>query len=130
MGIIRPGYNDLLTWCLNNGARGQLLTDEWNQDKNYNEYGMPIVMQEISYSHYKTKYWWKCKKCSNEFQMTPASRTVHGQGCPICGHKRGGVKNHRKALENGNDLYNWCKENGELGKIILDEWDTRTNMDL
>lgn len=130
MEIIRPGYNDLLTWCMNNGTKGQLLIDEWYQDKNYNEYGMPIVMQEIYYSHHRTKYWWKCKRCGNEFKMTPVSRTLKGQGCSICGHKRGGIKNHRNALENGNDLYSWCKENGVLGKKIIDEWDTRTNMDL
>lgn len=130
MGTIKPGYNDLLTWCTNNGARGQLLIYEWNQDKNYNEYGMPIVMQEISYSHHRTKYWWKCKKCGNDFQMSPASRTVNEQGCPTCGHKAAGVKNHRNALNNGNDLYSWCKKNGTYGKHIIKEWDTRRNMDL
>lgn len=130
MGTLRQGYNDLLTWCNENGSRGQLLIDEWNQDKNYNEYEMPVVMQEVSYSHHRNKFWWTCKRCGNDFQMSPASRTIQGQGCPICGHKRGGVKNHQSALKDGNDLYSWCKENGRFGKLLMEEWDTRKNMDL
>lgn len=130
MSTVRPGYNDLLTWCNKNGSRGQLLIEEWNQEKNYNEYGMPIVMQEISACTTRKKYYWKCKKCRKDFLMSPACRTLQNQGCPECSHRMGGIKNHRNAIENNNDLYSWCMENGIFGKKLITEWNARKNMDL
>lgn len=129
MGSLRPGENDLYTWCVKNGERGKLLLEEWNQEKNYNEHGMPVVPQEIANGSHK-KCWWKCKKCGNDFAMMVASRTLSNQGCPKCGKKRGGIKNHNNALKNGNDLYSWCKQKGAYGKQLLKEWDYRRNMDL
>ena len=88
-----------------------------------------IVPQGICYTSHK-KVWWTCKQCENDFQMSPASRTLKGSGCSICGHKRGGIKNHLNSLKNGNDLYSWCINNGKYGEKIIEEWDNQKNKEL
>uniref|UniRef100_UPI0040564B0F zinc-ribbon domain-containing protein n=1 Tax=Acetatifactor sp. TaxID=1872090 RepID=UPI0040564B0F len=114
---------------MKNEVQGKILINEWNQEKNTNDFGMSVNIQEITYN-LQRKMWWKCKSCGNDFQMSPANRTVHGYGCPTCGHKRGGIKNHLNSLQNGNDLYSWCRENGRFGKKLMEEWDVQKNMDL
>lgn len=34
---------------------------------------------------------------------------------------------HRKLIENENDLLTWCMEHGELGQSIINEWDDDAN---
>jgi hypothetical protein len=38
------------------------------------------------YSH--RKVWWRCRKCGNEWQVSPHERTFAGKGCPACGRRR------------------------------------------
>lgn len=120
--------NSLYNWCLQNGERGKILLEEWNKERNLNYHGVTESMTDITYASCKEKHW-ICRLCGNDFLMPVARRTVSGQGCPTCGKKRGGKRNHENALENGNDLESWCKSNGEFGKLLIDEWDAVTNRD-
>ena len=70
----------LYDWCLKNGERGQLLIDEWNDEKNKNEFGMNTVMQELMIDSVK-KYWWTCKSCGRDFLMAPGVRILQYGGC-------------------------------------------------
>ena len=72
---------DLLAWCEQNGERGQQLIEEWNEDKNFNEYGQPVIMQDFCCFSDK-KAWWKCRGCGHEWQADPE----HGK-CVEHGHR-------------------------------------------
>ena len=37
---------------------------------------------------------------------------------------------HRKLIVGENDLLTWCKDHGEQGQIIINEWDTSKNGDM
>lgn len=113
--------NSLYNWCIQNGERGKILLEEWNKEKNINYHGITESMTDITYASCKKKHW-ICRSCGKDFQMPIASRTSGGQECPICSKKRGGKKNHENALENGNDLLSWCMNNGEFGKLLMQEW--------
>ena len=123
------GKNDLLTWCKEHGERGKLLMKEWDSEKNYGNvcgWDMQLGMENVMFNTTLVKCDWICSECGEEFQMTPRARTVDGQGCRKCGKKRAGLKNHQNALKE-NNLHMWCMENGEFGKILLEEWDTEKN---
>ena len=117
---------NLLDWCKTHGERGELLLEEWDYEHNV-EFGIVRDVMDFTYGA-SNKVWWKCSECGRVFQMRIAARTIHRQGCSICGHKRGGVKNHRNAIKNGNDLYSWCQCHGELGKQLIEEWDKERNI--
>jgi DNA-directed RNA polymerase subunit RPC12/RpoP len=38
-----------------------------------------------------TKAWWICAACGHEWQALIFNRTLHGQGCPVCGRKRADI---------------------------------------
>ena len=113
-------------WCLHNGERGQLIIDEWNDEKNKDEFGINTVMQEIMFNSI-SKYWWTCKECGRDFLMSPYHRTKMSQGCYTCGHIKGGVKNRLNAALEGKSFKDWCLENGEFGKLLMSEWDDENN---
>ena len=113
-------------WCLKNGERGQLLIDEWNDEKNKDEFGMNAVMQEIM-SNSCSEYWWNCKSCGRDFLMSPYRRIKNGQGCGICGHIKAGKKKMLNAARDGESFLGWCLKNGDFGKLLIQEWDSENN---
>lgn len=117
---------DLLAWCEQNGERGQQLIEEWNEDKNFNEYGMPVVMQDFSCFSNK-KVWWKCSKCGHEWQVYVRNRTQQNANCSVCANKKRAYSNETRYLKLGHSLSEWCRKNGEWGKLLLDEWDYEKN---
>lgn len=94
------GFNDFET------EYPQLLA-EWDYKKNKKK---PTDITKGT--HYKA--WWKCQKCSNEWQSYIFSR-IKGHGCPKCANN--------KTIEGENDL---ATTNPEL----LDEWDCKKNKDI
>ncbi len=54
-----------------------LLCEEWNSERNG-------VTPDKVMANNNTRYWWKCKKCSFEWQCTPNNRNNKGSGCPHC----------------------------------------------
>ncbi len=67
---ISPGENDLMTLYPE-------LAAEWHYDKNGNLYPTDVTPGS------NRKVWWKCKKCSGEWDALIWSR-VKGRGCPYC----------------------------------------------
>ena len=67
------------------------------------------------------KVWWKCSKCSHEFEMIIGNRTRLGIGCPNCTRPQ-------KFIKNDNDLETWCKQNNK--EYILEEFDCDKNFPL
>jgi len=53
------------------------IAKEWHPDKNDN-----LNPRDFSYK-VREEVWWKCSK-GHEWKSTIASRTIEGEGCPIC----------------------------------------------
>jgi len=62
------------------------LAAEWHPTMN-----APVLSSEVNPGS-RAKRWWKCRHCGNEWQTTPAHRTVRNQGCAQCSMKRMGRK--------------------------------------
>lgn len=82
---------------------------EWDYEKNY-----PVKPENIDYGS-GTKYWWRCRICGYEYQMTPNSRTNKGSGCPACAHSvpKQGINDIQTLYPN-----------------LMEEWDYKKNKDL
>jgi hypothetical protein len=68
------------------------LSKEWDYEKNY-----PLRPENVI-SKSNKKVWWKCKKCSHEWQAPPANR-IKGIGCKKCAYKNISVINSKKVLQ-------------------------------
>lgn len=104
---ILPGYNDLKT-------RSPQLAEEWNYEKNGLDKPDHIALN----SH--KKYWWKCKKCSYEWEATPNDR-ARGRACPIC------AKQNRSKTRNQTLLNNRADNTLSNNEKLLSEWDYQKN---
>jgi very-short-patch-repair endonuclease/DNA-directed RNA polymerase subunit RPC12/RpoP len=120
----------LLHWCRTHGERGKLLIREWDAEKNINEFGMPVLMQEVYAATTGKKYWWTCSECGEDFLMCADCRTRQNQGCPRCGNKNKGSTNRKNAAQNGNDLLSFCRNNGVFGSTLTKEWDEQKNLEV
>lgn len=89
--------------------RNPELLEEWDYDKNQS-----LDPREIYYKSTK-KAWWKCRKCSYEWETKISRRTDIGVGCPVC-HKRRVWPGH-------NDLET-------LNPILAAEWNYEKNGEL
>lgn len=120
MNALKQGYNDLYTWCQNNGERGQRLLDEYMEQKNFDELGK-IMSEFTSQSH--TKLWWKCAECGHEWQAAPHARVGVNSNCPAC------CKGSNIIVKGKNDLETWCHQEEDIawGELILKEWDYEAN---
>lgn len=63
------------------GITDQLLLQEWNYEKNGD-----LVPQAITQGS-NQKVWWKCSKCSEEWQAKVSNR-ANGRGCPYCSNQK------------------------------------------
>ena len=59
-----------------------LLIQEWNYDKNGD-----LTPQTVTRGSSK-KVWWKCSKCSGEWEARIANRSILGRGCPYCSNQK------------------------------------------
>lgn len=106
--------NSLNNWCKNNN-RFDLL-EEWDYEKNKKYTPKTITCGS------DIKVWWKCKKCGNSWDATPAHRK-DGRGCPICADKERRENHHKTILrKNGNLL--------SVNPAIAEEWCYELNGDL
>lgn len=69
------GFNDLETWCKENGR--QELLNEWNEDLN------KIKPSEVT-PHSEKKVYWICPEKKHSYLMPVAKRVDRNQGCPYC----------------------------------------------
>lgn len=78
---LKKGENDLLTWCKNNGVYGEMLMEEWMEEKNSVELG--ITMDSVNCGTY-TRAYFKCRKCGYESMKIISSLTKQKSGCRKC----------------------------------------------
>lgn len=113
MSKIVVGINDLKTWCQNNGEYGQQLLQEWT---GIDEANNTIDMRKVSYASTQ-KVQWKCKEghewVAEIHNRVPRGTRLHGTRCPYC---------YSKKVSDKNSLIKWCKQNGEYGLQLLQEW--------
>lgn len=69
--------NNLLDWCLHNGARGAKILREYS-DKN------DITPDKIAHANGSKKVWWKCSNCGHEWKTVVSSRVTANTDCPKC----------------------------------------------
>ena len=100
------GFNDL-------ESKYPEIAKEWDYEKN-----APLLPSEVTYGSQK-KVWWKCPVCGHEWLASINTRTT-GEGCKICGNKRGAQKRTKKAIENGSSIT-------EKAPWLLKEWDYEKN---
>lgn len=119
MSRLQHGVNDLYTWCMNNGERGQQLLSEWTGiDENDNQISIGNITQG---SHVRMK--WRCKE-GHQWEAAINQR-VSGKlkGCPCCfNENRSNIVRNAKIKQGVNDLYSWCLRNGDYGQLLLEEW--------
>ncbi len=84
------------------------LAKQWDTEKNGS-----LRADEISPSSEK-KIWWRCE-LGHSWQAMPCSRTLHGNGCPVC--------TNRKIVAGINDLKTLAPE-------IAAQWDLQKNAPL
>lgn len=93
----------------NGGITDQLLLQEWNYEKNGN-----LVPQAITQGS-NQKVWWKCSKCSEEWQATIGNRAILGRSCPYCSNQKIRVGKNDLAITHPQLAAEWDYEkNGEL----------------
>ena len=92
------GFNDLAT-------TNPSIASEWNYNKN-----QELLPTMVSTGSLK-RVWWKCS-LGHEWQATIVTRTVRGQGCPVC--------SGRKVLAGFNDLATICPD-------VAEEWHQAKN---
>lgn len=110
MPVVKQSINNLYTWALENN---KALIDEFVGE---DEAGNPIDIQNISKaSHKKLKWHHTINGKEHTWLATVADRTAKNSGCPICNSRN-------KAIAGKNDLYTWCKDNGDFGEILMQQW--------
>ena len=118
--ILRPGVNDLDTWCRENEAGyGRILRNQWlGIDENIDLIGM----NQISKGSHR-KVYWVCE-CGNIWLATPLSRIYHrNKGCPECSIQKAQIIKRNSLVSNGQSLNDWCDNNGMWGEIIKSQWE-------
>lgn len=103
-GKLKPGVNDLLTWCESNGERGKQLIQEYT---GILEDDTKVNMNELSYGT-SVKVLWRCYN-GHEWYATVGSRTNTKCKCPYCSGSR--------VIEGNNDLHTWCIANNRTDLI-------------
>ena len=113
------GKNDLLTWCKENTDLGDILIEQW---VGLDEFGNSVNMDEISRGNSSTKVVWLCD-CGRFWLSTPLSRISHRSNkCPACSRNNGSNKKLETLLKNSYSLHDWCINNGEFGKLLIDQF--------
>ena len=111
---VLKGYNDLETWCKNNGRED--LLREWDCDKN------ALSPSQVT-AHNNKRVWWKCA-LGHEWNCTIGERTSKRRpsGCPYCSNPP------KRILVGFNDFESWCLKNNK--ENLLREWNEKRNIDI
>ena len=103
--------NNLLQWCQDNGEHGRKLIEEWAEPTLAMKDVMPGSTKKLS---------WRCLAgCTEDgeaitWEASPNNRTGSLRtGCPGCAGK---------SPTDQHNLLNWCQDNGEHGRKLIEEW--------
>lgn len=103
-GRLKPGYNDLYTWCKKNNRLDIIQAYLAAQVEGKNS----EPMSTIPYHSYKKKAWFKCLTCGHLFEVSPVYLTTRKNFCPACAARVGKSK---ATITGVNDLETWCRNN-------------------
>lgn len=108
----------LICWCKNEGSRGKEVYNGFmlSKDKNNME-GIDINI--VSCASHKKAYF----TCVNGHEFNLRLDAVKaGQWCPECAKNKRVKTRENNQVNNGSKerLLDWCKNNGEFGKIVYD----------
>lgn len=105
----------LIDWCNSNGEFGAKLIRQYTGISDNNEY---YSIDSITQGK-RVKLLWKCDVCEHEWFARLDTRVYNKTECPRCKCLERNVsgKKHKKI-----SLYEWCLNNGEFGKQLLDEF--------
>lgn len=128
MGGFKRGMS-FYDWCLENGEYGQKLLSEWLYEVNDLNNVKPT---EINRGNRIIPVTWKCSDCGHIWTTNTLGRThqTRKNGCPECRKGKIAKASKERSLKDGNDLFNWCKNNGWWGEQLLKEWDYEKNNEL
>ena len=111
------GINDLYTWCIQNGERGEKILYEFGNGNNTQIYiseDKTYTPKDFSKATSK-KIKWTCVN-GHTWICTIKNRVLGNANCPKC--------NPTNLVVTGtNDLYTWCMQNGKYGELLLSELD-------
>ena len=103
--------NNLLQWCQDNGEHGRKLIEEWAEPT--------LAMKDVTPGSTK-KLSWRCSAgCTEDgeaitWEASPNNRTGSLRtGCPGCAGK---------SPTDQHNLLQWCQDNGEHGRKLIEEW--------
>lgn len=68
--------NNLYLWCMENGARGKKILDEYSFKNDLSAEGITSMSGK--------KVIWECSTCGYAWEAIVSNRTSQGQGCPYC----------------------------------------------
>ena len=99
-------------WCDENGEYGDKLLEEW--------YDPDRTVEEVTRGNNEYKALWRCSAgCTKDGEAFTWLATVNNRtrseptGCPGCAGK---------SPTDQNNLLKWCKDNGEYGRKLMEEW--------
>ena len=105
--------NNLLQWCQDNDEYGRKLIEEWAEPDLDMKDVMPATNKKLS---------WRCSAgCTKDgeaftWEATVSNRTCSDRtGCPGCAGRNGSPTDQ-------NNLLQWCQDNGEYGRKLIEEW--------
>lgn len=105
--VVIPERNTFKFWCETHGDYGKRMLSEFSSK---NEFGP----DEITLGTSKIVLW-ECSTCRYEWTAPVRNRTRDNfTGCPAC--------SGRVAILGKNTFLDWCNENGEYGKQLLNEY--------
>ena len=99
---VLEGYNDLETWCQENGQNNLLA--EWDYEKN--ETSPKCYLPKSN-----ARVWWKCTICGHSWQTKIEDRTSRSRGCPKCAIQKRAQKNTKRVRnDDTGEIFESAKE--------------------
>jgi hypothetical protein len=116
---LQKGSKSFLEYCKENCLEKNIR--EWDFERNLLELGLTI--KNVTALSTKEAYW-VCEKHKISYKLRIHTKIKNnGSNCSICRAE----KANETRLKNMGTLIDWCKQNGEKGQHIIDEWDTEKN---
>lgn len=116
---LKPGINDLETWCKNNPVFGSIITEQWT---GLDALGNNISMSDIP-AHSHKKVLWKCHKCGSVWESsTLAKLNNKNYCCADCSRVISESNRYKRVLQNSMTLADWAEDNTVYGNVLLSEF--------
>ena len=105
----------LIDWCNSNGEFGAKIARQYTGMTDTNEY---YSIDSITHGK-RVKLLWKCDVCGHEWFARLDTRVYNKTECPRCKCIERNVSGKK---HNSKSLYQWCLENGDFGKQVMNRF--------